>query len=171
MSTRVVDELVSKVETTAEEYAPGEDRPLSGYLGLATLWATIVAAILIVGRKRLPRALNVPELVVTALATYKLSRIITKQSVASTLRAPLTEYVEPAGAGEVNERVRVDGPLHALGELIVCPLCMDVWVATAFFGGFTFVPNATRFATSVMATVAVSDALHFAWDGVKRSAE
>ena len=171
MSARVVDDIVQKVEDTAQEYAPDEDRPISGYLGLASLWATIVTLILVLGRKRLPRSINVPEMVVTALATYKLSRIITKQSVASSIRAPLTRYVEPAGAGEVNEEVRVDGPLHALGELILCPLCMDVWVATAFFGGFTFVPNATRFAASVMSTVAVSDALHFAWDGIKRTAE
>jgi hypothetical protein len=171
VSARVVDEIVQKVEDTADEYAPDQERPLSGYLGLMALWAGIVTAILLLGRKRLPKSVNVPEMVITALATYKLSRIITKESVASTLRAPLTRYVEPAGAGEVNEEVRVDGPLHALGELILCPLCMDVWVATAFFGGFTFAPDATRLAASVMSTVAVSDALHFAWDGIKRTAE
>ena len=171
MSARVIDEITQRVEEIDRAYAPDEERPLSGYFGLLAVYAAVVSLIIALGRKRLPKSLNVTDLLVTGLATYKLSRIVTKESVASTLRAPLTRYVEPAGAGEVNEEVRVDGPLHALGELILCPLCMDVWVATAFFGGNTFVPGATRLVTSIMSTVAVSDALHFAWDGIKRSAE
>ena len=170
MST-VVEELTQRVEEIDAEYAPDEERPLTGYLGLLALYSAVLGLILFLGRRRLPKTLNVTDLAVTGLATYKLSRIITKESVASTLRAPLTRYVEPAGAGEVNEEVRVEGPLHALGELVLCPLCMDVWVATAFFGGYTFAPGATRFVASVMSTVAISDALHFAWDGIKRTAE
>lgn len=38
-----------------------------------------------------------------ALATAHLSRLITKDSVTSVLRAPFARFEEPAGEGEVNE--------------------------------------------------------------------
>jgi hypothetical protein len=43
--------------------------------------------------------------VLLGVATYKLSRLISSDRVTSPLRAPFVEYVEPAGASEVKEKV------------------------------------------------------------------
>lgn len=43
------------------------------------------------------------------------------------------------GTAEVMEDVRDSSPLrHALGELVSCPLCLDMWVATGFTTGLLF---------------------------------
>jgi len=159
-------------KTEASEYAPPkEDRPLAGYAGLMTAYSGFVTGLVLLGRRRLPTKINSVDLAVAVLATHKLSRLLTKDSITSALRAPLVRYLEPAGAGEVNEEVRVDGPLHALGELVICPVCMDVWVGTAFVGGLVVAPRLTRFIASIFSVIALSNVVHFGWDAVKQSAE
>ena len=78
-------------------------------------------------------------------------------------------YLEPGGAGEVNEEVRVDGALHAFAELAICPICIDVWVATAFVGGLAIAPRANKLVASVFAVTEVSNALHFGYDALKKT--
>jgi len=151
--------------------AADEDRPLAGYVALMGAYAVSAAALALGARRKPERRLGAFDLAVVALATHKLSRLITKDSISSALRAPLVRYVEPAGGGEVNEEVRVDGALHALGELVICPVCIDVWVATAFVGGFVFAPRLTRAAASVLSVIALSNAAHYGWDALKQSAE
>ncbi|HUQ63381.1 MAG TPA: DUF1360 domain-containing protein [Acidimicrobiales bacterium] len=153
-----------------DKYAEGkDDRPLRGYILLMSTYGAVVGALTLLLRRRktLPQ-LGLGDLALIAVATHKLSRVVTKDSITSPLRAPFVTYVEPAGAGEVNEKVRVGGAAHAVGELLMCPLCVDVWVATGFVGASAFAPRATRMAASVFAIGAVSNALHFAWDALKK---
>jgi hypothetical protein len=154
----------------ADEYAPGEEeRPLRGYLAVMAVYgAGLGASALLMGRRRSLPELKLRDLVLLGVATHKLSRVLSKDSITSPLRAPFVRYVEPAGAGEVNERVRVGGPAHAVGELLTCPLCLDVWVATGFVGSFALAPRATRMVASVFSVAAMSNALHFAWDALKK---
>src|SRR5262245_19817889 len=102
---------------------------------------------------RLPERVGPGDLALVAVATHRLSRLISKDSITSVVRAPFTRYAEPAGAGEVNEEVRGSGFRHAAGELVACPFCLDQWVATAFVGGLVVAPRATRVVASVFATV------------------
>lgn len=156
--------------TNDDEYGQGkDDRPLRGYLILMGVYGTVAGGLaLTLRRRRIVPQLGLGDFALIALATHKLSRVITKDSITSPLRAPFVRYLEPAGAGEVNEQVRVGGAAHAVGELLMCPLCLDVWVATGFVGGYALAPRATRLAASVMAVGAVSNALHFAWDALKK---
>ncbi|MDQ6910707.1 MAG: DUF1360 domain-containing protein [Actinomycetota bacterium] len=154
----------------ADEYGQDEDdRPLRGYAILMAIYGTAIGGLGLLARKRraVPQ-LGLGDLALVAVATHKLSRVVTKGSITSPLRAPFVRYVEPAGAGEVNEQVRVGGAAHALGELLMCPLCLDVWVATGFVAGYAFAPRATRSAASVLAVAAASNALHFGWDAFKK---
>jgi hypothetical protein len=146
-----------------------DDRPLRGYVTLMAIYGTAVGGLALLLRKRrsVPQ-LGLGDLALLAVATHKLSRVVTKDSITSPLRAPFVRYVEPAGAGEVNEKVRVGGAAHAFGELLLCPLCLDVWVATGFVAGYAFAPRATRLAASVLAIGAASNALHFGWDALKK---
>ena len=53
----------------------------------------------------MPESIAYGDLLLLGIATYKLSRLISSDRVTSPLRAPFVEYVEPAGASEVKEKV------------------------------------------------------------------
>jgi hypothetical protein len=160
------------LEDTQRQYEADadEERPLGGYLALGAVYATGVTAFAtFVRRKGLP----VPErpspgdVALMAVATHKLSRLLAKDAVTSPIRAPFTRFEEPTGGAEVKEEVR-EGPVrHAVGELITCPFCLDVWIATAIGAGLIAAPRATRWVTAVLASVAASDALQFVYDKLK----
>jgi hypothetical protein len=52
---------------------------------------------------------------------------------------------------------------RVLGELLICPYCLDVWTATAFLGGLVAAPRPTRWIASVFAVVGAADALQVAY--------
>src|SRR6202034_3682430 len=89
------------------------------------------------------------ELVLLALATQHLSRLIAKDSITAPLRAPFTRFVEAAGEGEDNEAVIGAALRHAIGELVSCPYCIGQWVASGLVAGMFGAPEAT----DVFATV------------------
>ena len=49
------------------------------------------------------------DIVLTGVATHKLSRLIAKDKIMAFVRAPFTEYQEPGGPAEVEERARGRG--------------------------------------------------------------
>ncbi|ONI82620.1 hypothetical protein ALI22I_42025 [Saccharothrix sp. ALI-22-I] len=144
-------------------YSAGERRPLRGYLATLCSYGALVVGATAVGRRagvRLPDRVSVRDALLLSLATHKASRLLTKGAVTSVLRAPFARYDEPAGAAEVNESVRGDGARHAVGELVTCPFCSGVWIASAFTAGLVFAPRVTRLAATTLSAVAVSDWLH-----------
>ncbi|MEU4560344.1 DUF1360 domain-containing protein [Actinoplanes sp. NPDC023936] len=160
----------------AREYAPHEHRPLDGYLvamgAFGTLSAALVAATKLTGRP-VPERPALADVALLSIATHKLSRLVAKDAVTSPLRAPFTRYAEPAGAAELNEEVRDEGSSvrHGIGELITCPFCLAVWVATGLTGGLVLAPRFTRLAATVLTATAVSDFLQMAYSISKEKAE
>jgi hypothetical protein len=156
-------------------YAPHEHRPLDGYVvamgAFGVIAATLAAAARNTGRT-VPDRPATADIVLISIATHKLSRLLAKDSVTSPLRAPFTRYAEPGGAAEVNEEVRDDGSSlrHSIGELITCPFCLAVWVATGLTGGLVLAPRLTRLAASVLTATAVSDFLQLAYSAAKEAA-
>jgi hypothetical protein len=152
-------------ERLAEEkraYAGDEDRPLEGYLGAMATFGAFAAVVTMAAASRrtdAPERYALADIALTGVATYKLSRIISKDSVTSPLRAPFTRYRSPGGPAELMEEVRGEGVRHAVGELITCPFCLAPWIATALTGGLVVAPRFTRALTAVFAAVAVSDQL------------
>ncbi len=141
---------------------PHDDpRPLGGYAALLALYGAGVSAAFVGLRSRKDRVRlpSARELVVLALATQRLSRIISKDSVMAPLRKPFTRFEEPAGEGESNEEVVGSGPRHAIGELITCPFCIAQWSATALVAGWVAVPSATTAAVTVLSVVQLNDFL------------
>lgn len=110
-----------------------------------------------------------------AIATHRLSRVVTKETVTAPLRAPFTRPVGTGMASEVEEEVVTDpvhDPLsHALGELLTCPFCMAQWIATALVGAHLIAPRQARMVTAVLSAVAGADALHFVYGALGRLAE
>jgi hypothetical protein len=168
--------LSEKAARVARAYAPHEHRPLGGYLAamgtFGALAASLAAAVKITGRP-VPDRPAVADVVLLSVATHKLSRLIAKDSVTSPLRAPFTSYSESAGAAELNEEVRDSGSSvrHGIGELVTCPFCLAVWVATGLTGGLVLAPRLTRLAATALTATAVSDFLQMAYSIAKEKAE
>jgi hypothetical protein len=58
------------------------------------------------------------EVFLLAAATHQLTRLVSKESITSAIRAPFTEYKGVAGPAELTEEVRGEGVRHAVGELV-----------------------------------------------------
>ena len=158
------------------DYAPHEHRPLDGYvaaMGAFGVLAASLAAAAKLGHRPVPERPATADVVLISIATHKLSRLFAKDAVTSPLRAPFTSYAEPAGAAELNEEVRDQGSSlrHGIGELITCPFCLAVWVATGLTGGLVLAPRLTRLAATTMTATAVSDFLQLAYSIAKEKAE
>jgi hypothetical protein len=160
-------------EREAHDYAPGEERPILSHAALVGVYGAAVSGLSFLVRKRkrrLPERVPAGDLVLMSVATHKLSRLLTKDTVTAPFRAPFSKYKEPAGAGEINEEPRTDTPTrHAVGELVTCPFCMAQWVATGFLFGYVLAPRATRLAASLFTTVAASDVLQFAYAALQEA--
>lgn len=160
------------IEEQIEQYSAGHERPLRSYAVFLTTYASAVTAGTLLARTRgvrLPDRIGVADLALLGVATHKVSRLLTKDSITAVVRAPFTEFVEPIGAGEVKEKPRGQGPRHALGELFGCPFCLGQWVGTAFVGGLLVAPRATRAVATLFTVVAASDALQFAYAALERT--
>jgi hypothetical protein len=150
----------------------GGDQPLNGYLAALAGYATALgglAGVALGTRRRLPEQLAAGDIALITVATHKLARIMAKDSVTSPLRAPVTRFTGAAGGSEVHEEVRAAGARHAAAELIGCPFCLAVWIATGFCAGLVFAPRPTRLVATGLTTVAGADFLHLAYDAAKQA--
>lgn len=163
---------IGAVESVEQAYAPGEERPLGSYALLVTGFSATVAgtlALLERAGRRVPARFAADDVVLMALATHKISRIVAKDRVTSFLRAPFVRYQHAAGPSEVEEKARGTGLQLAVGELALCPYCLAPWVASGLFVGLVGAPRATRFIASVFAAVAASDALQLAYHSAQEN--
>jgi hypothetical protein len=150
-----------------------DERPLRGYAAAMAVFGAAVAAAASVAKltgKRLPERPAAADLALLAVSTHKLSRLITRDAITSPLRAPVTQFESAAGFAEVNESPRGHGVQHALGELLTCPFCTAVWVASGLGAGLVFAPRLTRFGMGVASAVAGADFLHLAYSAAKKAA-
>jgi hypothetical protein len=151
----------------ADEYAGTADPPpLAPYLALSAGFVGALSAFVVARRRSggLPERIAASDLALAGVASFKLSRLVTKKKVAAPLRAPFTRYQGEGDApGEVEERARGTGVRAAIGQLLTCPYCVGVWVATAFTAGVAAAPRETRVVTSSLTVLGVSDLLHAAY--------
>ncbi len=162
----MLDSVRERAHAISRQYANGHRRPLSGYVATLSTYTAVTGGLALLARlngSRLPERLSTQDVVLMSIATHKLSRMLTKDSVTSPLRAPFTRYQEPGGPAELHEQVRGDGVRHAIGELMTCPFCLGVWVATGLSAGMVFAPRLTRLVAATFTAVAVSDTLQLGY--------
>ncbi|MBV9381734.1 MAG: DUF1360 domain-containing protein [Streptosporangiaceae bacterium] len=160
--------LSEVIRSQEERYAGGEDRPLRGYAATMTVYGTVVGAIAGIARatgREIPDGLSAGDVVLSAAATHKLSRLLAKDPVTSPLRAPFAAYQGTSGPSELSEEVRGHGAQKTIGELVTCPFCTGIWVATGFTAGLIYLPRTTRLAMGTLAALTGADILQFvhAW--------
>ena len=168
--TRVTEWLRSE----ADKYRQGAERPLGGYAVLMTVFGGLAGAAGAVAALRGTRSSRISpyDLMVITAGTHKLTRLLAKDVVTSPIRMPFTYYRESGGPGEVMEEVREQGQLrHAVGELLTCPFCLSMWVASGFSVGLLFAPRVTRVVASTFTAVAGADYLQLAYARLQQAAE
>ncbi|MFF4845573.1 DUF1360 domain-containing protein [Streptomyces collinus] len=154
------------VRRTQRRYSAGHDRPLGGYLATMGAFGAYTAAWATAVRLRhssLPDRPQPWDVALTAVATFRLSRLLSKASVTSPLRAPFTQYVSPQGPAELHEEAQHEGVKGTLGELVTCPFCMSVWTVSTLTAGQLLYPRATRMGMGALAALAGADALQLAY--------
>ena len=173
----VIDTARARLKSVAraqqERYAEDAERPIGGYMVTMGVYAGVVGALAgaaKVTRRKVPDGLPVTDVALSALATHKLSRLLARDPVTSPLRVPFTAYQGTAGPAELREEVRGTGAQKTVGELITCPFCTGVWVATAFTAGLVYLPRTTRLAIGTFSALAGADLLQFAHSWLEKEA-
>jgi hypothetical protein len=147
-------------------HSPEQERPLGGYAVLMGVFGAAAAGFSAWFRRSgrdLPARMSAGDLALVTVATHKASRIVSKDRVTSTVRAPFTRYQHDDGPGEVSEAARGHGLRRAVGELLVCPYCIGMWISAAFTAGLLVAPRFTRWFAAVLVAVFGADVLQIAY--------
>lgn len=174
-STEAGNTIADAAKREADAYRGDNPRPLGGYAMVLLVYGGLVAAVTVAAAatgRRLPQRWAAGDLLTVTLGAHKLSRTLTKDAVTSPLRAPFAHYAGTGGPAEVMEETRHSSQLrHSLGELLTCPFCLDMWVATGFAIGLVFVPRFTRLIAGVFSALAGADFLQLAYAMAQQAAE
>ncbi|POX40090.1 DUF1360 domain-containing protein [Streptomyces sp. Ru72] len=155
-------------------YDQDGDTPLAGYALLATTFTAGAGLFAAVARRRglrLPQQVPPWDVALLGTATFKASRLLTKDKVTSFLRAPFTRRESESTANEVMDQPRGSGVRRAVGDLLSCPFCTSAWVAAALVCSYTAAPRATRLVCAGLTAVTVSDLLQYGWSATAEAAE
>lgn len=158
--------ISEQLRTIYSGYSPDEDRPTGGYVVLMSTFSSLAAAFALWFRasgRQLPDRIDGRDLALLTVASHKASRMITKDRVTSSIRAPFTRYEDDAGPGEVSEQPRGRGLRRAVGELLICPYCLGMWTSAAFVAGLLVAPRFTRWLAAVLVAFFGSEMLQIAY--------
>jgi Protein of unknown function (DUF1360) len=147
-------------------HSPDQHRPLGAYGALTATFASAAVGFACWFRasgRELPERIDHHDVALISIATHKASRLIAKDRVTSTARAPFTRFQDDAGPAEVSEEARGSGLRRAIGELVICPYCLAPWIASSFVGGLLVAPRTTRCITTVLCATFASDVLQIAY--------
>ncbi|MFD8708479.1 DUF1360 domain-containing protein [Kitasatospora sp. NPDC059648] len=165
------------VETALREerraYEPDDEQPIGGYLAAMAVYLG-GTGLLAAAARRTGRPLPEPgpwDVLLTAGAVHRLSRLLTKDPVTSPLRIPFTRFRGQAGPAELSEDVRGTGVRRVVGELITCPFCTGLWIATGLTCAQVFAPGATRLVCSGLTALTAADLLHFVRVGLQHATD
>jgi len=153
-------------------YSPREKTPLGGYATLIGTFAGVATGFALWFRRsgrELPQRISAADLALITVATHRASRTIAKDRVTSAVRAPFTRYQEEGGPGEVEERPRGRGLRRAIGELLICPFCLSMWISAGFAAGLLVAPRATRWIAAVLDVHFGSDVLQILYKRLEES--
>lgn len=148
-----------------------EDIPLGAYALIVGAFSGAVGGAIAHAAKRdvLPRRVRLADTLLLGVATHKLSRLLSRDTVTSFLRAPFTRYEQPGGMNELDERPRGAGLQRALGELVICPPCTGLWVAAGLGYAALRAPRTARGIMALLAAQTLSDFLHLRYQAALKS--
>ncbi|MDE3024965.1 MAG: DUF1360 domain-containing protein [Acidobacteriota bacterium] len=136
--------------------------PYRAYAAIAATFAGGLAAAGGLARAlgRDPQEHDALDLATLALATFKASRTISRDEVASFLREPFVQGHAHRG-GE--RAVETGGFQQAIGELVTCSRCTGTWVAAGLGGTQIVAPRLGRLLTWTLGAAGLNDFLQAAF--------
>jgi hypothetical protein len=151
-------------QTLVKDYQ-SDETPLKSYIALMSIYAaaTLARELTLAKTKAPARSPKLAEFLLLTLGAYKLSRVVTLSFVVSPVRAPFTKRGKKLSAGEVQDEPRGEGLQKAIGDLVTCPFCFNIWAASALFTAFSFWPKPTLRLASILTAAAVGDYMHLAF--------
>jgi hypothetical protein len=158
----------------AGQYDNEGDVPLAGYAALASVFAAGAGAYAVLARRRgvrLPQEVPPWDVVLLGVATYKTSRLLSRDRITSFVRAPFTRRADEGEASEVIDEPRGDGLRRAVGDLLSCPFCTSAWTAGTLVCSYAAAPRLTRLVCGGLGALTVADWLQYAWTWTQRTAE
>jgi hypothetical protein len=139
--------------------------PHGSYAAIAATFTVGLGAAAAVARRlhREPRKLTALDFVTLAAATFKASRTLSRERVASFVRQPFVEG--EASTGE-DERPAGEGLQRAIGELVTCPRCVGAWSAAALASSQVVAPRFGRLLTWSLGAAGVNDFLQASFNAL-----
>lgn len=117
------------------------------------VWSAVVAGLLAATRSRDREAPPATELPVLGLATFALTKAVSKEKVGSWVRSAVVER-EPSGEHPTGSGLR-----FVAGELLTCPRCLGAWTSVVIVGLRMIRPREGAIVASLLATSAINDGL------------
>lgn len=165
--------VTEPLRAVAREYDEQPER-LAGYAALLAIYGTGIGGFGLFLRRtgrRLPRRVDPADVALLGVATFKLSRLISRDAVTGVVRAPFTTRKRRLKGPEVQDAPRGTGLRRAVGELLTCPFCISQWLATILAGSYVVAPDATRMAAATLSAVTVADVLQYAHTALQDSVD
>ena len=143
--------------------------PYRAYATILGLYAAGLAGAGALSRRleRNPQGQTAVDLGVLGLATFKVARTLSRDSVASFVREPFVHG--DARSGE-EEPVRTGGLDEAIGELVTRARCVGTWAAAALASTQILAPRLGRLLTWSLGAAAVNDFLQAGFAAVTAKA-
>jgi hypothetical protein len=116
------------------------------YAAINAVWAGLLAGVLSLTRDDAPPQSELPVL---GLATFALTKAVSKEKVGTWVRDPLVDEADRTPKGS---RLR-----YAAGELLTCTRCLGTWSSLALVGLRIARPREGRIVAAVLATAAIND--------------
>jgi hypothetical protein len=129
------------------------DPPYEAYAAIAGTFLAGLGVVSLLARRSPPA--TALDLVALSAATFKASRTLSHERVASFMREPFVEGEEERPAGE--------GLQRALGELVTCSRCVGTWVAAGLASSQMMTPRFGRALTWTLGAAAANDFLQAAF--------
>ncbi len=120
------------------------------------LWAVFVLSMHRAGAVW-PHAVSGMDVLLLCLATFRVTEVVTEEKVARCLRAPFCEIKRMGGPDgtEVQEEVPAGrGLRRGIGEMLLCPWCTSIWVATLLTFFWILAPSIARLVMIAFAAAA-----------------
>jgi hypothetical protein len=126
-----------------------ERPPYEAYAAIAGAFVAGLGGVAVLARR--PPPATALDLLALSAATFKASRTLSRERVASFLREPFVEGEDEHPAGE--------GVQRAVGELVTCTRCVGIWSAAVLASTQMLTPRFGRALTWTLAAGAANDFL------------
>jgi hypothetical protein len=138
-----------------------EQPPYEAYATIAGGFFAALVAVAAAARRSPPG--TALDLIALSAATFKASRTLSRERVASFVRQPFVEG--EADLGE-EEKPKGEGLQRAIGELVTCPRCVGTWSAAGLAATQMLSPRFGRLLVWTLSASAANDFLQAAFTAV-----